>query len=41
MKGSTTPLKLQDEKLKNLRKKVGIWETTKMKWIEASFFHKE
>jgi hypothetical protein len=37
-KHNTTPLNLQDEELKNLRKKVEIWETTEMKWIEALFF---
>jgi hypothetical protein len=41
LKGSTTWLKLQDEKLQNLRQKVEIWETTKRKWIETLFLHKK
>jgi bacterioferritin (cytochrome b1) len=39
LKGSTTRLKSQDEKLQNLRQKVEIWETIERKWIEALFVH--
>jgi hypothetical protein len=40
LKGCIAWLKLQDEKLQDL-KKVEIWETTKRKWIEALFLHKK
>ncbi len=40
-KGSTTPLKFQDEKLYNSRQKVEIWETTWRKWTYALFLHKK
>ncbi len=40
-KGSTTRLKLQDEKLQNLRQKVEIWETTRRKWTKALFLHRK
>ncbi len=39
LKGSTTWLKSQDEKLQNLRLKVEIWKTMKRKRIEALFIH--
>ncbi len=41
LKGSTTRLKLQDEKLHNLMQKVEIQETIDKKWIETLFFHKK
>jgi len=34
-------LKSQEENLKDLRKKVKIWETTKKKWTKALFLHKK
>ncbi len=41
LKGSTTQLKSQVEKLQDLRQKAKIQETTKRKWTEALFFHKK
>ncbi len=41
LKGSITYLKSQDEKLFDLRQKAEIQETTKKKWIEALFIHKQ
>ncbi len=35
LKGSITRLKLQDEKLQDLKKKVEIWETTQRNWTKA------
>jgi hypothetical protein len=40
-KVSITWLKLQDEKLQNLRQKAEIWETIKRKWTKALFLHKK
>ncbi len=40
LKGSIAQLKSQDEKMKNLRQKVEIWETGEKKWTEALFLHK-
>ncbi len=40
-KGSTTRLKLQDEKLQNLRLKVEIWEIVERKRIKALFLLKK
>jgi hypothetical protein len=40
-KGRIAQLKLQDEKLQDLRHKVTIWETTKKKWTYALFFQKK
>jgi hypothetical protein len=41
LKGRIAQLKLQDEKLQDLRHKVTIWETTKKKWTYALFFQKK
>ncbi len=41
LKGNTTHLKSQDEKLQNLRHKVKIWETTKRKWTKTLLRHKK
>ncbi len=41
LKGSTTWLKSQDEELHDLKQKSKIQETTKRKWIEALFLHKQ
>ncbi len=41
LKGSTTWLKLLDEKLENLKQKVEIQETIERKWTKALFLHKK
>jgi hypothetical protein len=41
LKGNTSQSKSQDEELQDLRQKSKIWETTKRKWIEALFLHKQ
>ncbi len=41
LKGSTIQLKLQDEKLQNLRQKVEIEDTKKRRWTKEFFFHKK
>ncbi len=41
LEGNTSWLKLQDEKLHDLRHKAKIWETTKRKWTKTLLFHKQ
>ncbi len=41
LKGSTTQLKSQDEKLQDSRQKAEIWETIERKWTRALFLHKK
>ncbi len=41
LKGSTTQMKSQVEKLQDLKQKAKIWETAKRKWIEILFLHKK
>ncbi len=41
LKGNTTWLKSQDEKLHDLGQNIELWETIKRKWMEALCFHKQ
>jgi hypothetical protein len=41
LKGNTSRLKSQDEKLLNLRHEFEIWGTIERKWTKTLFLHKK